>query len=836
LQTKQQIDVLGFRATMGGTASDLIDGLRHELRGESPSLPIHLPPELLDALAKIPKGEPWALPLSGEVRAALAKAMSEWSPLLITGTHAVTVAELNAELARARTRVRAFGVFSPDRPPFEALEQVLKGLSTGPAASLEEVAPKNRLAWWVSALSAAPPGGCVVFEAVQHADPAALALIEEGIAALGRGRLSIVLTYRSRGEELPRGIAELPSATGDGAAELATWLSPDQPRSDLDERVAGRLESLVTGGELVRTLAAVGPKIPIDLAKEISGLSVPVFAEAISELEAARLVIVEKKSIAFSHPRLAEAVYEAMLPIERKLAHQVIAGALALTEAHPDTRAFHFARGDDPLRGIEHLMTAAERAFRLRLRRRALRWIREATEIVESSAGRGKIYDLAELWCAGMELSSIVEPELTVRFSDRLRAQVAGRPELAHMIDQFLERGAKGGPLAKRLWRERRFDPSQADAGQWAPRLVAFGSRAVLAGASQKIREAHVAKLRQMNVPPGPLRASASVAEAFFLEECGRWEELASTSREALAQQGAHLSAGLPLPNALRWEHAFTHAMLTFAEVALGTPSDAARLEQARKLSELDAAAEVRILLSTAQLARAAQQGDLRAANELAKPLEAELRALGHPPLLRARVDGWWTVLHLVRGEPEAAARWCARLEREARRAPKVAWLSRQALVHRALVELEAGSENARAAYDAAVVALTALPSHAMRCLLVSARVRNASRGADANLARELAHEALYLSNGAMVWARIEALRTFAIASSGEQAVKAAREAAALAEEAGLKLPLAWAQLAGARAETDPERARKLEADALAILEAHQAVPTLAPTSRDRFG
>ncbi|MGV9309902.1 helix-turn-helix transcriptional regulator [Nonomuraea sp. NPDC003727] len=180
------------------------------------------------------------------------------------------------------------------------------------------------------------------------------------LGPLGSGEMSDYVT--TLGEVGARGLGEI-VARADGnpfyAEELFAAMAEGEALPDsLASLLLTRVEVLSEPGQRVLRAAAVaGRRVEDTLLREISGLPVGEFEEAVREIVSRGLLRVDGYGYAFRHALLQEAVYTDLLPGERTRLHTAFAARLT----SPAELAHHHLAGHD----LVGALTASAEAGRI---------------------------------------------------------------------------------------------------------------------------------------------------------------------------------------------------------------------------------------------------------------------------------------------------------------------------------------------------------------------------------------------------------------------------------------------------------------------------------------
>ncbi len=185
-----------------------------------------------------------------------------------------------------------------------------------------------------------------------------------GLGPLGSGELSDYVT--TLGEVDARELDEIVSRA-DGnpfyAEELfAAMAEGDSLPDGLASLLMSRVEILSEAGQRVLRAAAVaGRRVEDELLREVSGLPLAEFEEAVREIVSRGLLRVDGFGYAFRHALLQEAVYTDLLPGERTRLHAAFARLLT----SPAELAHHYLAGHDLAGALAASVEAGRAAERL---------------------------------------------------------------------------------------------------------------------------------------------------------------------------------------------------------------------------------------------------------------------------------------------------------------------------------------------------------------------------------------------------------------------------------------------------------------------------------------
>ncbi|WP_214323095.1 ATP-binding protein [Nonomuraea sediminis] len=435
----------------------------------------------------------------------------------------------------------------------------------------------------------------LVLEDLHWADQASRDLLAFLLRNLMRPGVLVVLTSR---EPLRLPGVEVLRVPPLGRAEVARLLG----RSDVDQILArsegnplfvealadagtatpaSLRELLLAGAErlgeaglgVLRVAAVAGRRIPHEVLLRASGLDELTFDEALRPVVKARLLLVDGDGYAFRHTLIREAVYDDLLPGERRRLHARCAALLS---------------GTQPELAADHWYAAGERARAFQAAWEARRWDR-VLELWEHSSGQdhAQVLELAardalhageatraeEL--AGAALAEVSDP---LRAAHLLELRVAIRDLLGEEGLDDLREAVRLAP------REARLIGSLANTLTWigqygearelAEEALALGdTRSLTPLAALTALEGDLATAAELyararaEAPDDDAVLVAYASEADVLEAAGEHARAEATARTGIAQarrvglarsRGAHLAANLsePLTSQGRWQEA----------------------------------------------------------------------------------------------------------------------------------------------------------------------------------------------------------------------------------------------------------------------------------------
>ncbi|WP_345562813.1 ATP-binding protein [Nonomuraea rosea] len=371
-----------------------------------------------------------------------------------------------------------------------------------------------------------------------------------------REDLELVLA-RSEGNPL---FVEALAGAGAGAATPAS----------LRELLLAGAERLPQAGlDVLRIAAVAGRRTPHEVLRAVAGLDELALDEALRPVVRARLLLVDGDGYAFRHTLIRDAVYDDLLPGERRRLHARCA------EAQPELAADHwFAAGDRP--------RAFQAAWRARRWHRVLDlWDQAGDEDharVLELAARDALCEGDAVRAEELATRALDEVDDPLRAAHLLELRVAVRDLLGEEGLGDLREAVRLAPREARLigalattlaWNgedaEARAHAEEALALGDAKSLVTLAALTALDGdldASSKL----YAQARAGAPDDDGLLASYA-SEADVLEAAGEHARAESVAREGIARarrlglsrsRGAHLAANLaePLTSQGRWKEA----------------------------------------------------------------------------------------------------------------------------------------------------------------------------------------------------------------------------------------------------------------------------------------
>jgi DNA-binding CsgD family transcriptional regulator len=141
-------------------------------------------------------------------------------------------------------------------------------------------------------------------------------------------------------ESLLAALQSAPAKPGEDTAAIVRRIGPEPVARAVLRRIG-----LLGGGSvaLARSLAVLGKPSPLRLVSALVGCDLTVAARAADDLRAAD-VLAASETLDFAHPIVRAAVYDAIPPSERALAHAAAAERLREDGADPEHRAPHLMR------------------------------------------------------------------------------------------------------------------------------------------------------------------------------------------------------------------------------------------------------------------------------------------------------------------------------------------------------------------------------------------------------------------------------------------------------------------------------------------------------------
>jgi DNA-binding CsgD family transcriptional regulator len=183
-------------------------------------------------------------------------------------------------------------------------------------------------------------------------------------------RLTAYLHARSEGNpffvgELLRTLEEEGELRADGGAATLGDLTRIRVPSLLRQVIDGRLTRLSDGAQRLLTVAAViGQAVPLPLWASVGAVDEEAVSAVVAEAARARLLeeLPDGARAQFVHALIREALYEGIVPSQRRRLHRQVGEALAaLADPDPDAVAYHFGQAGDA-RAARWLVTAMSRA------------------------------------------------------------------------------------------------------------------------------------------------------------------------------------------------------------------------------------------------------------------------------------------------------------------------------------------------------------------------------------------------------------------------------------------------------------------------------------------
>lgn len=157
--------------------------------------------------------------------------------------------------------------------------------------------------------------------------------------------------------------------------------------------ISHRLEGLSTEAlQLARLVGVAGSDFSLEFAARLLGRDLLSLLPAWEELERAQLV----RGGRFSHDLILEAVVAGMPQGVGALLHRRVASWLAQEKANPARVAEHWLAGGEPERAVPFLLEAARRAEHASLLGEALRFYRQAAQILQDHGTPEQMFDVQE--------------------------------------------------------------------------------------------------------------------------------------------------------------------------------------------------------------------------------------------------------------------------------------------------------------------------------------------------------------------------------------------------------------------------------------------------------
>ena len=155
------------------------------------------------------------------------------------------------------------------------------------------------------------------------------------------------------------------------------------------EMIAARLARLsARAQELARVAAVFTREFEFPVLQRAGGLSRRATAEAVEELVRRRILDAVGERFDFTHARLRQAVYQALLAPRQGALHAAIGEAMESVHAGRldeiyDSLAYHFSRADEPGRALTYLVQLADKAARSYALDEAVRVLHDALAATE---------------------------------------------------------------------------------------------------------------------------------------------------------------------------------------------------------------------------------------------------------------------------------------------------------------------------------------------------------------------------------------------------------------------------------------------------------------------
>jgi DNA-binding SARP family transcriptional activator len=247
--------------------------------------------------------------------------------------------------------------------------------------------------------------------AVGGLSQAATAALVRALARVGHhaGALAeVIANVWSLSEGSPFVIVETMRALHDGRVPDAGVELPRRVR----EMIATRLGGMSAGAqELARVASVFTREFPFPILQRAAGLGRRETAEAIEELVRRRIFDAVGERFDFTHVRLRQAVYEALLAPRRQTLHLAVGEALEtvfagrLDEVY-DNLTYHFSRADEPARALTYLVHLADKVARRHALAEAVTVLRDALPYTDRLSPRERddrrldvVYRLAHVLC-----------------------------------------------------------------------------------------------------------------------------------------------------------------------------------------------------------------------------------------------------------------------------------------------------------------------------------------------------------------------------------------------------------------------------------------------------
>jgi len=178
------------------------------------------------------------------------------------------------------------------------------------------------------------------------------------------------------------------------------------------EMIAARLAGLSPGAqELARVASVFTREFQFPVLQRAAGLGRRETAEAVEELVRRRIFDAVGERFDFTHVRLRQAVYDALLAPRRQTSHLAVGEALEsvfadrLDEVY-DILAYHFSRADEPARALTYLVHLADKVARRYALAEAVAVLRDALPYTDRLAAPERdyrrldvVYRLAHVLC-----------------------------------------------------------------------------------------------------------------------------------------------------------------------------------------------------------------------------------------------------------------------------------------------------------------------------------------------------------------------------------------------------------------------------------------------------
>ncbi len=356
---------------------------------------------------------------SGVVRAELARLFPELGgndvPPAITAESHVRLFEaldaLIAELTHAGPLVLILeDLHWADDMTLRLLSFVARGLSDRPVLLLGTLREGDETPAWRRTLGELTVLAHFQQQALGGLSEAATADLVRALWRAGKPDARLADTIRTvwrLSEGSPFVIVETMRAWRDGRLPVAGDGALPQRVRDM---IAARLDRLsAPAQDLARVAAAFTRDFEFGVLQRAAGLGRRETAEALEELVRRHIVDAVGERFDFTHERIRQAVYHALLGPRRQTIHAAIGDALETVYAGQldelyDRLAYHFARADEPARALAYTVRLADKVARSYALDEAVRILHGALAYTDRlpSAARGRsrldvIYRLAHV-------------------------------------------------------------------------------------------------------------------------------------------------------------------------------------------------------------------------------------------------------------------------------------------------------------------------------------------------------------------------------------------------------------------------------------------------------